>query len=532
MRKIFLGATLLSYLLLASCHVDDLGKVKPGTISPHLALNLGYSEYTVQELLEDIEDESVQITTNADQTMALYFSENTVYDDNDELVAVTSVTNQEEFAPAENVPATPIGYEIDIDEVFTFSFPANNGEEIDSLFYSSGTLDFEMLSTFKGDIDYTWVIEGTKVVSTDQDLTNSEQLEYVSGDVTDSYSRPLDGLKSKFYKNASDENEFQVHVEGTITFEAGTEILPEQKMTFDLSFNNPEFTKIYGKFGSDPIDLQNQSIDMTAFNDFSGDGLKLGDPRIYLITTNSYGMDIELSFDQLKAIASDGSEVLLQEKTPPGIDGFVSSPDVEGEVKIDTVELNNENSNIDDLLNSAPVSMEFEISGIPNPAASTRLNNFLLADSRVEIESLIAIPMQFQMDGFSVDFDFELNDLDIESAESIVFNIIATNEIPFTGSIDLSFIDEQGSVLFELPNAAGIESPTVDSDGKTTEPHVSTSGIDLPSDGIDALINAHKILATANISTFEHEKDRYVTLYSDYKLNIELSLAGEVTIQL
>ncbi|MEP3387773.1 MAG: hypothetical protein ABJO02_06280 [Reichenbachiella sp.] len=532
MRKNLIWVLTLPCLLATSCNIEDLGKIKPGTVSPHIAINLGYSEYTVQELLEDLEDESVEITTNADQTIALYFSESTVYDGNDDLIAINSVSNEEEFAPAENVPATPIGYEIEIDEVFTFSFPANNGEEIDSLIYSAGTLDFEMLSTFKGDIDYTWTIEGTKLVTTNVDLTNSEELVYTGADVTDSYSRPLEGLKSKFYKNAFDENEFQVHVVGTITFEAGTEILPEQRMTFDLAFNNPGFTHIYGKFGSDPIDLQNQSIDMTAFNDFSGDGLKLEDPRVYLITTNSYGMDIELSFDELKAVDADGNEVLLQEITPPGIDGFVSSPEIEGEVKIDTIELNNQNSNIDDLLNSAPVLMEFEISGIPNPASSSRLNNFLLEDSRVEIESLIAIPMQFQMDGFSVDFDFELNDLDIESAESIIFNIIATNEIPFSGAIDLSFIDDQGNLLFSLPNAANIESPTVGSDGKTTAPHVSNSGIDLSSEGIDALINAHKILATANISTFEHEKNRYVTLYSDYKLNIELSLAGEVTIQL
>lgn len=532
MRKNLLRVAILFCLVATSCHVEDLGKVKSGTISPHLAINLGYSEYTVQELLEDLEDESVSISTNADQTMALYFSERTIYEGSDDLIAINSVSNVEEFAPAENVPSTPIGYEIDVDEIFTFSFPANNGEEIDSLYYSAGTLDFEMLSTFKGDIDYTWTIEGTRLVSTNTDLTNTEFLEYSGGDVTDSYSRPLEGLKSQFYKNASDENEFQVHVVGTISFDTGTEILPGQKMTFDLAFNNPEFTKIYGKFGSDPIDLQDQSIDMTAFNDFSGDGLKLEDPRIYLITTNSYGMDIELSFDELKAVASDGAEILLEEIDPPGIDGFVSSPEIEGDVKIDTVELNNQNSNIDELLNSAPVSMEFEISGIPNPSTSSRLNNFLLEESNVEIESLIAIPMQFQMDGFSVDFDFELNDLDFESAESILFNITATNEIPFEGAIDISFVDDEGTVLYNLENAASIESPSVNENGKSVEPKVSHSGIDLSQEGIDAFINAQKIIAVANISTFEHEEGRFVTLYSDYKLNIELSLAGEVTIQL
>lgn len=531
MRNNFLKTIILSCVV-TSCHVDDLGKIKPGTISPHIALNLGYSEYTVQELLEDLDDESAEVTTNEDQTMAIYFSEHTVYDDSDELIAISSVENQEEFAPSVNVPSTAPGYEIDIDETFKFSFPANNGEIVDSLFYNSGTLDFEMLSTFKGDIDYTWTIEGTRVVSTNLDLTNTTQLEYTSGDVTDSYSRPLEGLKSKFYKNDSDENEFQVRVVGTITFDPGTEVLPAQKMTFDLAFNNPEFSKIYGKFGSDPIGLQDQSIDMTSFNDFSGNGLEFEDPRVYLITHNSYGMDMELNFDEFKAIDSEGNEKFLEEQGT-GIDGFVSSPDVEGEMKIDTVELTKENSNIDDLLNATPVSMEFEITGIPNPGSSERSSNFLLEDSKVEIESLIAIPMQFRMDGFAVDFDFEISDLDdIETAENLIFNVTSTNEIPFEGNIDLMFVDSDGNVLHELKDATSIEAPSLDASGRVLEPKVSTKGINLSQEGIDALINAEKILATANISTFEHENGRFVTLYSDYTLNIDLSISGEITIQL
>lgn len=513
-----------------SCHVNDLDKVRPATISPNLALNLGYSEYNVKELLEDLDAESVVEGEN--NTLALHFVDSTVFNDNDEIVTLSSVSNVEEFAPAENVPSSPIGYEIDINEEFTFSFPADNGEEIDSLFYSSGTLDFEMVSTFKGDIDYTWVIEGTRVVATNEDLTQTKQLEYTSGNVTDSYSRPLDGLKSKFYKNASDENEFVVTVVGTISFDTGTEILPTDRMDFNLAFNDPTVSKLYGHFGSESINLQSQSIDMASFEEFSGEGLVLEDPKVLLITENSYGLDLELNFDNLSAVAADGTTTPLTEKNPPGIDGFVSSPVEEGDIKIDTVELTSENSNIDELLNSTPVSMDFAISATPNPAASTRDSNFLLGDSQIKVTSQIIIPMQFQMDGFEVDFDFELDGLDIQDAETLVFNIIATNEIPFSGTIDLNFLDGSGNVLHTIVDAADIESPDVGTDGRTTEPKVTMSGIDLSDEGIDALINAQKVQATAKITTFEASENRFVTLYSDYILNIELSLNGEVTIEL
>lgn len=530
-KKVFKTFAMSCLLLMTSCHVDELGKEKLGTYSPNLALNLGYSEYSVQELLEDLDRESLNINSS-DQTLSILFRDSTLFSDNESLISVSSVSNQEEFAPGENVPSSPIDYEITIDETFVFSFPATNGEEIDSVFYNSGTLDFTMESSFKGDIDYTWVIEGTRFVETNEDLTQTKVLPYAGSTVTDSYSRPLDGLKSIFYKNALGENEFAIRVTGSIAFEEGTEVLPSHQMTFDLAFNNPAFDKVYGFFGNEPIELQSQSIDISAFDEISGDGLQLEDPRIFLITKNSYGLDFELSFDEIKAISADNSEVEFQESVTNKIDGFISSPLVEGEIKVDTVELNKDNSNIDDLLNSTPLRMDFSISGVPNPAASSRDNNFMLAASEIEVVSVIEIPMQFKMDAFEVDFDFELDLSDVTSAESFTFGIIATNEIPFAGSIDLSFLDENGSTLYTLTDAAAFDSPEVGTDGKTVGAEVSQSGVDLDSDGIDALLNANQVLATARITTFESDKDRYVTLYADYTLNIELTLAGEVTIEL
>ncbi|UXX78946.1 hypothetical protein N7E81_16450 [Reichenbachiella carrageenanivorans] len=528
---LFKAAVLFCLSFTASCHYEDLDKIKAPTISPHIALNLGYSEYTMGELINDLDDESLELVTGEDQLLYMYFKDSTYYNQHDDLIEIGTVSNTELFEPNIAFPVTPAAYTIDINETFNFTFASINGEEIDSVVYNGGTLDFDMVSTFKGDIDYTWVIEGTKDVATNQDLTSTQQLFYTGAEVIDDYSRPLLGLKSKFRKNGSNENEFTVTVTGTITFD-GEEILPTDKMVFDLSYTNSEFSKIYGNFGSDPVVLHSHSIEMAAFDQLSGDGLKLKDPQVLLITENSYGMDMELVFDEVKAVASDNSEIQLEDKTPPGIDGFVSSPEKEGEVEIDTVILDSKNSNIDELLNSAPERMEFSVSGIPNPSKSTRLSNFLLEESEVKVVSVIAIPMQFQMDGFSVDFDFALDGLDVEDAEQIVFNLVATNEIPFAGNIDLKFLDSDGQVLFSLGNAALIESPELDAEGKTKEPKLSASTIDLTREGIDALLNTDKILAVANISTFEHEEGRFVDLYSDYILKIDLSLAGEVTIAL
>ncbi|MEP1782013.1 hypothetical protein, partial [Reichenbachiella sp.] len=110
MRNILFRTLAWSCLFIpTACHVEDLDKVKPVTISPHLALSLGFSEYTVLELLEDLDNESL-VVNDQDQTIALYFEDSTDFSSNNELIAIGSVANQEEFAPAVNLPAAPFGY--------------------------------------------------------------------------------------------------------------------------------------------------------------------------------------------------------------------------------------------------------------------------------------------------------------------------------------------------------------------------------------------------------------------------------------
>ena len=367
-----------------------------------------------------------------------------------------------------------------------------------------------------------------RYVATNQDLAQSNSLTYDGTQVRDSYNTDLDGMKSVMYKNASNENEFKIVVSGTIKIKANTPVSASDKMTFNLTYKDPGISEVYGFFGNEKVAIQKQTIDMSGFSEFGNEGLSLFNPSINLITSNTFGIDMEVSFDEMKAIKSDGSEILLIEKGT-GIDGLIESPLTPRETKLDTVSINRDNSNIDALLNATPVSLEFSIGAIPNPTSSTRTSNFLLSDSKIDITTLIIIPLNVKMSGFSYNIEpFSLDELDIEGAESIKFHIISTNEIPFNGSIDLDFLNGDKSILKKV-GAARIDAPSVGANGRVESPRVTEDSIELNKEEIDAFLRADQVKATANISTFEEDKDRYVKIYADYTLEIRLALEGQIT---
>lgn len=522
---------LLMLFVVSACQIADvdLSTLRPIELDQNIAIPLGNASYTVGELIKDLEDESLSVTEGDDMTLTISFSESTVFDDTKDIIDIGSINNQSDFAPNLNLPISPTEFEIPFSEEFKFTFPTGGGEIVDSAFFNSGTLKYDMLSTFVGDIAYSWTIVGMKDVDTNVDLSIPlKQLDYTGSFVRDSYTSPLDGLKSVMYKNADGDNEFRVLVSGVITIVAGAKVLASHKMTFDLTYENPGISKVFGFFGNEKIELQNQTVDMSAFADFGGDGLSLNDPSIEFIVNNSFGLDMEVVFDQIRAENEDGDEIFLSERGD-GIDGVILAPMIPGDSLGGTILINKENSNIDDLLNFIPTSLDFSVSAVPNPASTGRTFNFLTEASKISITSVISIPLDVKMDGFSTEFDFALGGLDLDQVESLKLNVTSLNQIPFDGSIDLNFVDELGDSIYKILGTARIDSPEVGPDGRTVAPVETIDSIVLDREALDALADADKIIVTMNVSTFEKDQNRFVTIYSDYILNLGLSLEGKLT---
>lgn len=535
MRKYFLPAFLIS-LFLASCNFDsiELDKVEGPTINTSIALNLGSVEYTVGDLVDDLEDESLEVVTGEDFFLSFVQRDTSLYDDISEFITLEDeIGNSDTYSPfAVDIPAQPTENVVVIPtRVFDFEFNPEGGEGLDSTFFKGGTLRYNLTSNFGSQIDFALTLTDIQEATTNIPVVFDGTLAATETNQTGTTS--LAGKKNVAERVGS-ANIFNVELDLTFTIPAGVAIDASDEITLELIFENAEFSAVFGDFGMDPVDVQEETIEISAFDDFSDGGLFLADPSVQLDFINKFGVEFGVSLGNVRAMDEDGSEISLAGDVVDNLQ-FIDAPnDTQlGEAVSSSFSINVDNSNIDDLLNSTPESLTFSIAATPNAPGSDNLNNFLFDSSFMEIRTTIEIPLDLRMDGFSRDFDFGIDGTELSDAESITINLLVENDIPFDGSVDLSFRDDSGTELYVLSDLNIITSPnTFDSDGRSTQPAQSSEPIELSGDGIEAFLNTTEVVATINIFTFNTASGSSVKIFSDYQLTINLTAQGQISVDL
>ena len=533
MKYIVRQVWLLPVIFLAACNLDsiELDKVKGPSLNNTFAINLGNIKYSVSELVESLEDDQLEVSEGSDLLLSFIYRDTTRFTDIADFIDINNVSNEVNFAPFDvDLPAIPTENVVTLPtELFEFEFNPEGGQRVDSTFFKEGMLTYMVTSDFGVRIAYSFTIDDVQ----DQDGNPV----VFAGTLTETQRSSTQQISLEGFKNVAsrvgDANVFTSSIDLTFTVPAGTAISAGDEINVSLVFENPEFSAVFGDFGTDPIDVQEDTTEIAVFDEFNEGGLFLNDPSIELEFENKFGVELGIDLQGVKSV--DGNDVSI-DLSGDVVDNlqFIDAPNNSqlGEEVTSSFTINKDNSNIDELLNSSPEQLVFSVAAVPNPAGSDNLNNYLFDSSYMEIRSTIAIPLDFRMDGFSRDFEIAVPGSDLEGADSLQLNVRVVNEIPFNGTLDLSFRNEDGEELYQLPDIGVIESPNIGSDGRTVEASESISAIKLDADGIDAFLKTTDIIATMNIFTFESELGTSVKIFSDYQLDIFLTAEGRVEVEL
>lgn len=486
------------------------------------------------DLVDDLEDESLEVVTGEDLFISFIQRDTSRYDDIEEFITLEDeISNSDTYAPFDfDIPAQPSENVVPIPtRVFDFEFNPEGGEGIDSTFFSDGLLRFTLTSNFGSRIDYSLTLSDVQDATTSVPITFDGTL--AASETSQSGSTSLAGKKNVAERVGS-ANIFNVELDLVFTIPAGVAIDASDQITFELVFENSQFSAVFGDFGMDEVDVQEETIELSVFDEFSDGGLFLADPSVTLDFANSFGIEFGVSLGNVKASNEDGSEISLTGDVADNLQ-FIDAPNGSqvGEAVSSSFSIDVTNSNIDDLLNSTPDNLAFSISAIPNPPGADNLNNYLLDSSFLEIFTTIEIPLDVRMDGFSREFDFSIDGTALNDADSITIFLTVENDIPFDGVLDLSFRDDSNTELYTQNGIDIIESPTsFDPDGRTTSPATITAPIELNGEGIEAFLNTTEVVATINIFTFNTASGASVKVFSDYRLRINLSAQGKISFDL
>ncbi|MEL7145726.1 MAG: hypothetical protein AAFO69_05125, partial [Bacteroidota bacterium] len=158
-----------------ACNINELDfdNVELQDISPTVAVPLGTFQYTMEELLEELDDENISIGTDDDQVIQLTFRDSASFVVADEFVDIDDVDGSGTVSPGVAAVAGTETIRIPFEQQFVYEYESSTEERLDSVFYESGQVEFRVISSCECDYVYEFQILNTTNISTNAPLTLS-----------------------------------------------------------------------------------------------------------------------------------------------------------------------------------------------------------------------------------------------------------------------------------------------------------------------------------------------------------------------
>ena len=527
------------FLLFLTCKKRE--KLDLSTIQTyhHLAIPLVNAQIGIEELLK--KDTGGLVTTNP-QTgeILLAYESSAMSIDASGIIDITDQTFSASI-PARPTSIIPVGSSIDTTITFNQSFVVPNGEELDSIDFSSGVLDYSITNNLRHEVEVTIKIPSlvSKLLPiTYSDFTTVDSIGHPTGNIKTGQTALSNYIFDLTKGNLGYNQiavEFIVKIKGS-----GASVTSAEDLNIVISMNGLEFARIdgdlkYQKFnlGSSPVTLSIFNISDGAF-DFS-----LTNPKIEHTIVNSFGFSANMGMDSMYYEDLSGIKIDdikydstgLSPKIAPFYFPSIQQPINAFDSATTIIFMDNTNSSISSLINATPktiISKPF-VEVNPDPTASN--NNYILSSSKISVSTEISLPLEGYAQGWimrdTIPFNAKVDELfsSETSIDSAIIKFTTTNYFPLDVKIDLILLDSTSTTIDTIADSELIiASGVIDAHGMiTTAQAVPTK---LPCDGtcVDNLNNTRFIILRLSIGTTGVSSQESVKIYDDYKIELDIAL--------
>jgi hypothetical protein len=425
--------------------------------------------------------------------------------------------------------------EVKFSTIFNFSV---DDTEIDSILMDACGVITELTSDFQHDV--TVHIDIPEIVKNSQPLVFDFDLPYDgSGSVTSAQTKDL---KEAFFDLTKSGNQafdqLLANFIITVTRVGTNPISVDDKLSFETDFLYNEYNVLYGFV--DASDISPDDVDSLKFDLFRGVDsslhniqFRIGDPRIKVILSNSYGIPIKAFINEFSTISNTGGKITLNGYPDPLVVPTPTKQQI-GETLVDSFELNNTNSNIADVVSNIPQWLLYGYAAQVNPTGTTE-RNFITYNSELKVALDIDIPLHGSADGFvlnkEIDLDSTFKDMeDIEELDEVTLRLFMQNDFPIDVEFQLYFQDENNVNLDSLFDTGVFvfRSPPVDGDGKITGSSDYTIDITMSKTRFDKIRESKIGLMRAKLNTYKGVSPQpEVKFFTDYGLSVKLGVQAK-----
>ena len=292
-----------------------------------------------------------------------------------------------------------------------------------------------------------------------------------------------------------------------------------------IEMTNLDYSYIDGYFSTSNLNLPSGQQTLDLFANWQQGNIQFEDPKFILNFRNSYGLPIRINIDSLSVNTNFNGTVNFQSQDiTNGIDLNFPALGFPG-VATTSITLNNQNSNINDLLSNVPYDVFYNLGATINPDDDSNIDNFLTDSSRLEVDIDMELPMYGNIGLFTLKDTFAFDMSEYQELSRMGFKVITENGFPFEVGMQAYFLDGAGVTvdsLFTGGIAPILAAASVDGNGVVTNRVTSTNEASFDHARFDILKNNVSQMVIVGTLITTDNGNTPVKVFSDYGVKIQL----------
>lgn len=509
-----------------------------------LKIPLGFINYNVSEIFSDLGSED--FTSSSTEEFSFSYTESFSSQNNDAFnVGIADQTIEDEITVTTalgsalsnsgvNLPYTiPIEIAPGIPHPLINTFSSSQqtvkklelSQELTEVLLHEGTLVISLNSNSNSNKSVTIELPSFIKKSDQSVFRETIQLSGTGQDrITVNLNEYTLDLTNDGTETAKTTNTIVANIDVDFTFAAGNVISQNDNLSYNITLSGLSYEAIFGDFKQEALNVSASSIDLGDFFDnFSDADIDFENIQMEINITNDFGFPIGLDLSSIKGIGGASSTSLTY--TGSSIPNALIINEVESfgdDAKVTSVTLNNENSNIEQLLKEKPTSLQFNLSGSVNPLNAGGTNSNFYASDNTGLTADIKI----SFDEISLTKEIEFDGSSLEKLNSAKLIASVANKIPLGGDITLDFKNASGQ-LVNRENISLFTAADVNVQGESDGIAKNTiSTIDLTSTSIKSISSAETITVKVTL-VLPDSADNSVILKGTDEMNITVGIEAD-----
>lgn len=485
LSKRFAYALPFSFLLLSliGCsRFDELTHADIVGPDAEYAVPIFKAHTTIQDLIEGF-DEYTYIEIDNEGVIHLRYSGDVLTQHASEFLKAVS-----DSIP----PAIPLS-----DTLFALPFSSPQQLKVDKATYKSGKVRFACQSTYVGNITFRLYI-----------LQAKKNGQVAVLEETFPSPPPLQGFHLSL--NSLDMGGYDLLPQNDtvfIRYEAITETGERLKLpqVFLLS-EEVQFSYIEGVLGKFTHNGRADTIFIDFFKNWIQGDVFFENPEIFIHVQNAFGVPTRSDIKVFDILTADQKRIPLESIyiSDTGIDFVYPSLSEVGQVKTMTFVFDESNSNIEDVLGSRPVALEYDVDALMNPDNSSTARGFITDSSYYNIRVEVDLPLRGRASSFTMRDTFQVDFSSYDAVRSAEFKLVADNEMPLAVAGQIWFLDSLYKTIDSLflsgPHVI-VEAAPVNGSGTAIDRTSTTHFFDFDEIRFDGIRPAKYIAVQGSFST-------------------------------